>query len=150
MTAEAVSHEQVLDAMARVHERQAQVARGEAALATAKRRLGEAIARLTELHQARGEVLDPEALSAIARAALAAGPSGGGSARAPSASLRVRILAVMAASPDEVFTPGRLAPEIGSKNRDSVRNTLLVLAGKGKIEKVGAGKYRAQSVAEAR
>jgi hypothetical protein len=50
----------------------------------------------------------------------------------------------MQASPEETFTPGRLAHEIGSQNRDSVRNTLLVLASKDKIEKVGVGKYRAR------
>jgi len=32
---------------------------------------------------------------------------------------------------------------VGSRNRDSIRNTLLVLAAKGRIEKVGAGQYRA-------
>jgi hypothetical protein len=149
MTTEAVSHEDVLDAMAEVMERQARVARGEAALATAKRRLGESLSRLSRLHRARGESLDPAALHAIVSAALEGRPPGGDDDAAPSVSLRVRILTVMQASPDEVFTPARLAPEIGSKNRDSVRNTLLVLASKGKIEKVSAGKYRAQPLAVA-
>jgi hypothetical protein len=57
-------------------------------------------------------------------------------------SLRERIVAVMEASPAKVFTPARLAKAIGWQNRDSIRNTLLVLAAKGKIEKVGAGQYR--------
>jgi hypothetical protein len=42
-----------------------------------------------------------------------------------------------------VYTPARLSPLVSSPNRDSIRNTLLVLAAKGKIEKVGAGRYRA-------
>jgi hypothetical protein len=62
--------------------------------------------------------------------------------KAPQTSLRERILTVMSADPDAVFTPARLAPAISWGNRNSIRNTLLVLAGKGKIEKVGAGQYR--------
>jgi hypothetical protein len=52
----------------------------------------------------------------------------------------------MEASPDEVFTPARLAPMLGTSNRDSVRNTLLVLATKGRIEKRGAGQYQARKL----
>ena len=144
LTTEAVSREDVMDAMAEVMEKQARVARVEAALALAKRRLGESLSRLSRLHSARGEVLDPEALSAIVRTAIAARKPRVDGGEAPAKSLRVRILTAMQERPGEVFTPARLAPEIGSNNRDSVRNTLLVLAGQGKIEKVGAGRYRAQ------
>ena len=35
---------------------------------------------------------------------------------------------------------------LGSSNRDSVRNTLLVLAAKGRIEKRGAGQYQARTL----
>jgi len=49
----------------------------------------------------------------------------------------------MEAHPGEVFTPARLAPLVGSQNRDSIRNTLLVLAAKGRIEKRGPGQYQA-------
>ncbi len=53
----------------------------------------------------------------------------------------------MEAAPDEVYTPARLAPAVGSRNRDSIRNTLLALAAKGRIEKLGAGRYRARQLA---
>jgi hypothetical protein len=35
---------------------------------------------------------------------------------------------------------------VGSSNRDSIRNTLLVLAAKGRIEKRGAGQYQARKL----
>ncbi len=62
----------------------------------------------------------------------------------PAGTLRERILSVMEASPDVVHTPARLAPLVSSPNRDSIRNTLLVLAAKGRIDKVGAGHYQAR------
>jgi hypothetical protein len=57
--------------------------------------------------------------------------------------LRGRIVATMAESPAEVFTPARLAPRVRAASRDTVRNTLLVLSAQGRIEKVGPGRYRA-------
>jgi hypothetical protein len=67
----------------------------------------------------------------------------------PAGTLRDRIVGAIEASPGEVYTPARLAPLVGSINRDSVRNTLLVLAAKGRIEKVGPGQYRAAGVSPA-
>jgi hypothetical protein len=64
------------------------------------------------------------------------------------ATMREEILAVMRAAPGEVFTPAKLAPLVRAGSRDSVRNTLLVLAARGRIEKVGAGRYRANAGAE--
>jgi hypothetical protein len=58
-------------------------------------------------------------------------------------SMRQRMLHQMAARPEEVFTPAKLAPLVGATTRDSVRNTLLVLHAKGRIAKVGPGQYRA-------
>jgi len=58
--------------------------------------------------------------------------------------LRDRIVARMAANPEETFTPALLAPLVGATSRDTVRNTLLVLAVKGRIMKIGEGQYRAQ------
>lgn len=57
--------------------------------------------------------------------------------------LRSRVIATMGASPAEVFTPARLAPIVRAGSRDTVRNTLLVLAKLGRIEKLGPGQYRA-------
>lgn len=57
--------------------------------------------------------------------------------------LRGRILSTMGACPAEVFTPARLAPIVRAGSRDTVRNTLLVLAKLGRIEKLGPGQYRA-------
>ncbi len=151
--AEAVPREQVLDAIHEVVRQQAQVAHGEAALASARRRLREAVARLSRLYHARADdvALPPPAAAALEEAveeeasgALARGASHG-DAEEHAGTLRDRIVGVMEASPREVYTPARLAPLVGSENRDSVRNTLLVLAAKGRIEKVGAGQYRARS-----
>ncbi len=142
-----VSREDVLEAMAEVMERQARVARAEAALAFARRRLGESVTRLSHVHRARGESLDLPPLAGLVldvpegeEGAVSA--TGAGEERA--GTLRQRIVAVMDASPDEIYTPARLAPAVGSRNRDSIRNTLLVLAAKGRIEKLGAGQYRAR------
>jgi hypothetical protein len=161
------SREEVLEAMAEVMERQAKVARAEAALGTARRRLQDAIARLAGLTRARGEEASLPPLPGVTLD-LAARPSHALTLGEASASglpsrpqvepslppndaddderqgtLRQRILTVMAASPAQVYTPALLAPAVGSRNRDSIRNTLLVLAAKGKIEKVGTGQYRA-------
>ena len=59
--------------------------------------------------------------------------------------MRARILATMTANPGEVYGPARLAPILGSPNRDSIRNTLLALARKGLIVKVDLGQYRART-----
>jgi hypothetical protein len=138
-----VSREEVLEAMAQVMERQARVTRAEAALAAARRRLVESVARLSRISAARGESLDLPPLAAFALAA----EEGASDAETTtwSGTLRERIVAVIKASPEVVYTPARLAPLVGSQNRDSVRNTLLVLAAKGRIEKVGAGQYQART-----
>jgi hypothetical protein len=142
------SHEEVLEAMAEVMERQARVARAEAALGTARRRLQDAMGRLAGLSRARGEPVP--ALPAIRAVEVGAAPgleparsSPGADADEAPGTLRQRILDVMEASPSQVYTPALLAPVVGSRNRDSIRNTLLVLAGKGKIAKVGTGQYQA-------
>lgn len=63
--------------------------------------------------------------------------------RAPgAATMRARILEAMGARPGEVLTTASLASIVGAESRDSVRNTLLALAAKGRIEKVGLGRYR--------
>lgn len=59
-------------------------------------------------------------------------------------SLRKRILSELSASAEEVFTPARVSKLVGATSRDSVRNTLLVLAGRGLIDKLGPGQYRAR------
>ena len=141
---ESVSREEVLGAMAEVMERQARVARAEAALEVARRRLGESIARLSRISAARGQGLDLPRLAVVALAAESAAPASDAGTTEWSGTLRERIMAVMAASPEAVYTPARLAPLVGSQNRDSVRNTLLVLAAKGRIEKRGAGQYQAR------
>lgn len=151
--AETVSREQVLDAISEVVRQQAQVAHGEAALAAARRRLREAVARLSRLYHARAEgvALPPSAAAALEEAAeeeasgAVAREARQGGAEDQAGTLRDRLVGVMEATPREVYTPARLAPLVGSDNRDSVRNTLLVLAAKGRIEKVGAGQYRARS-----
>jgi hypothetical protein len=145
-TTDPVSREEVLEAMAEVMERQARVTRAEAALASARRRLSESVTRLAGVHRGRGETLDLPPLAGLVLEEAAAGASqaGGEGDDERAGTLRQRIVRVMEASPDEVYTPARLAPEVGSQNRDSIRNTLLVLAAKAKIEKVGAGRYRAR------
>jgi hypothetical protein len=140
---ESTSREEVLEAMAEVMERQARVARAEAALTAARRRLGDSVARLSRLQRKAGDGMDLPSLAAAALEPAQRGqPSGPG--EAPGGTLRERIVAAIEASPGEVFTPARLAPVVGSQNRDSVRNTLLVLAAKGRIEKLGAGRYQAR------
>ena len=56
--------------------------------------------------------------------------------------MRTRILRAMEARPGEVLTAAILAPLVAARSRDAVRNALLVLAAKGRIEKVGLGQYR--------
>jgi hypothetical protein len=145
---ESVSREEVLEAMAEVMERQGRVARAEAALEAARRRLGESVARLSRVSAARGQGVDLPPLAIVALSAPASGAATSDSEpMEQSGTLRERIMAVMEASPEAVYTPARLAPLVGSQNRDSVRNTLLVLAAKGRIEKRGAGQYQARRAA---
>jgi|SRR6185437_235661 len=148
--AEAVSRTTVLDAISEVVRQQAQVERCETALASARARLRDSVAKLSRMYHARrdGVALPPSAAMALAEAAVeeeASDALARDEADEPAGTLRDRIVGTMEASPEEVYTPARLAPLVGSMNRDSVRNTLLVLAAKGRIEKVGPGQYRARS-----
>jgi len=129
-----------LELLAALVEEEARVARAEAALAAARERLLALQIRLGRLGP----------LSAEELAARAGRPPR--ARRWPRAddgqpSMRARILERIAASPGEVFTPARLAPLVGATSRDSVRNTLLVLHAKGRIEKLGPGQYRAAAAA---
>lgn len=119
------------EVLAEVVAEQARVARAETALAAARQRLVEVQARLG---------LSPP-LDAL-EAGLCS-PGARSFPRREGASMRARILAEMGARPEQVWTPARLSPLVGARSRDSVRNTLLVLAAKGRIEKVGPGQYRA-------
>ena len=140
-----VSREDALEAMAEVMERQARVARAEAALAFARRRLSESVTRLSHVHRACGESLPALAGLVLAELSGAEGMADVGADEERAGTLQQRIVRVMEASPAEVYGPARLAPAVGSTNRDSIRNTLLALAAKGRIEKVGAGQYRART-----
>lgn len=117
--------EVVLEAMAELLDDQARVARAEAALAIAKKRRVLSELRLGRLQRSRDAlVVHIEQMAVV--------------------TMRARLVEAMEAQPDEVFTPVGLAAAVGASNRDSVRNTLLVLARKGEIEKVGVGRYRAR------
>jgi hypothetical protein len=155
---ESTSREEVLEAMAEVMERQARVARAEAALGAARRRLDDSLARLARLSslaRARGESPDLPPLAGVtlkldersstrSTSSTSSTPAADTDEDDRHGTLRERILAVVAASPAQVYTPALLASAVGSQNRDSVRNTLLVLAAKGKIQKVGTGQYQAR------
>ncbi len=134
----APENDDLLDATAEVMERQARVARAEATLAGARRRLDVSVMRLSRIATDRGAELSP------AVAAVVQSREGAPATNERPGTLRARIVAVIEASPGEVFTPASLAPVVGHSNRDSIRNTLLVLAGKGQVEKVGAGQYQAR------
>jgi hypothetical protein len=71
-------------------------------------------------------------------------PHGRRTRKREGASMRARILGAMGEHPGEVFTSARLAPLVGAASRDSVRNTLLVLAERRLVEKLGPGLYRAR------
>jgi hypothetical protein len=64
-------------------------------------------------------------------------------AKTPAPPVRARVLAEMEARPDEVFTAPALAGALDAKGQ-SVRNALVELARKGKIERVAVGQYRAR------
>jgi hypothetical protein len=59
-------------------------------------------------------------------------------------SVRRRVVEVIEAQPDEVFTPPEVARIVGGR-RDTVRNALLALAASGMVEKLGVGEYRARA-----
>jgi hypothetical protein len=59
-------------------------------------------------------------------------------------SLRARIVKQMEAHPAEVFGPRRMSGLVGAKHQDTVRNALIALAERGRIEKLGPGQYRAR------
>jgi hypothetical protein len=132
----------VLEAVAEVIERQGRVARAESALLTARRRLGDSLGRLTRIATDKGVELPPLAALAV-KLAPELPPVSPGEEERPG-TLRARIVAAMEANPAEVFTPARFAPVVSSPNRDSIRNTLLVLAAKGRVVKVGAAQYQAR------
>ncbi len=143
MIAEAqAGEEDVTGALAELVERQARVTRAEGALHAARRRLGESLDRLTRITTDKGVPLPPLA-AAIVALAPELPPVASGEEERPG-TLRARIVAVMEKHPEEVFNPARLAPMLGSPNRDSIRNTLLVLAGQGRIQKLGEGRYQAR------
>lgn len=125
-----------LDLISALVEEEARVARAEAALAAARERLFALQVRLGRM--------EPLSLDELA-ARIGRPPRARRWSRADDGqpSMRSRILERMAASPGEVFTPAVLAPLVEATSRDSVRNTLLVLHAKGRIEKVGPGRYRA-------
>lgn len=144
--------EDVRALMAEVMDRQARVTRAESALDQARRRLGESVDRLSRVATAQGIALPPLGAALLQHHGGITGTVPGehseGTAprERPTSTLRARIVSVMEASPDKVFTPARLVPRLGTSNRDSIRNTLLVLAAKGLIEKRGAGQYQARKL----
>jgi hypothetical protein len=133
----------VLGVLHEVLEEQALVARAEAALDAARRRLAASeakLGRLMPVEPALAELLTANGVTPRAPR----GPRERREGDRPQATMRARILEVMAASPAEVFTPARLAPLVDARSRDSVRNTLLVLARARKVEKLAPGQYRAR------
>ena len=134
--------EAMLDALAEVMVRESRVMRAESALMKAKRELRASLARLEGITGAlpAGAELPPKVNAALQlREELP--PA---TAEVDGRSLRQRIVEVMEKSPNEIHTSARIAPLIGATNRNSVRNTLLVLAARGKIKKVGEGQYQAE------
>jgi hypothetical protein len=145
MTPSVEPPEDVLVLMADVMDRQARVHRAEATLNQARRRLGEAVDRLGRARQRGADVPPLGAALLQHHAAAAPAPCAQPSAREkPPGTLRERIVATLAAAPGETFTVPRLALALGHDNRDSIRNTLLVLAAAGRVDKVGLGEYRAK------
>lgn len=116
---------------------EARVARAEAALDAAKRRLAVLQARFGRLGR------PVAAIAAACMEEVMGAPTAVMEAR-DGTTMRARILHRLAKSPGEVFTPATLGPAVGAGSRDSVRNTLLVLASRGQIEKIGPGQYRAR------
>lgn len=138
--------EDVLTLMAEVLDRQARVHRAESALIQARHRLEEAVSRLGRAKQ-RGADVSPLGEALLAHRTANVAPVSRETLpprETPPGSLRERIVAALEAAPGETFTVLRVAAALGHDNRDSVRNTLLVLAGAGRVEKVGIGEYRAK------
>jgi hypothetical protein len=141
---EAHHSEEALLALANVMQDQARVARAEAAVTAARRRLNQSVARFNGI--ARSEEGSSDVRPLVADDLLFKGaldpldPSD----TEHEGTLRDRIVAAMEASPHRVFTSADLAAVLEGSNRDSIRNTLLVLAAKGRIEKRGEGRYRAR------
>lgn len=129
--------EGVLEVLAALLEEQAKVARVEVALAAAKERL----AALQDRYRALGGVV-PEPGDAWPSLLSERQARCGRVVHEGGCSMRSRILAEMEARAGEILTPAQLAPLVEARSRDAVRNALLVLAEKGKIEKVGLGQYR--------
>jgi hypothetical protein len=136
----------VLSVVAEVIADQTRVARAEASLAEAKRRLDASSARLAEIWKARRAEVPLPPFSELA--ALEQEDLGGDDddpiEDAPEDTLRDRVLTLLGSRPHEVFGPAGVAETLGARSRDSVRNTLLALADKGRIEKLGPGRYRAR------
>jgi hypothetical protein len=59
-------------------------------------------------------------------------------------STRLRVLKEIEARPGEVVTPARVRAILGSGHLDTIRNVLLVLAERGRIDKLGPGQYQAR------
>jgi hypothetical protein len=140
----APQEEDVLAIVAEVMARQGRVHRAESTLRQARRRLGESIERLRRAER-RGAAVPPTAAALLqvhGDAAPAVPPT---SRETPPGTLRDRIVATLDAAPGETFTVARVALALDHDNRDSIRNTLLVLAAAGRVEKLGAGQYRTKT-----
>jgi hypothetical protein len=126
-------------------DREARVHRAESTLNQARRRLGEALDRLGRARQ-RGVDVPPLGAALLEhRASIAPVPRETLPPREKlPGSLRERIVVALEAAPSETFTVARVALTLDHDNRDSIRNTLLVLAAAGRVEKVGVGQYRAK------
>jgi hypothetical protein len=137
--------EDVLVLMADVMDREARVHRAESTLNQARRRLGEALDRLGRARQRGADVPPLGAALLEHRANAAPVPREELPPREkPLGTLRERIVAALEAAPGETFTVARMALVLDHGNRDSIRNTLLVLAAAGRVDKLGVGQYRAK------
>jgi hypothetical protein len=110
-------------------------------------------AEIDALDARRGEVPRAAMIRACVRTWLEAGgpvvlPPREEPARPPRLgglpSLRRRLVAALDARPGDVLTPPQLTRIVGARP-DGVRNALLELAARGKVEKVGEGQYRARA-----
>ncbi len=135
--------EEALTALADVMQKQARLVRAEASVLAARRHLNGSVRRFKTVVRSWGAVAGVS--PSVADALLL--DDGKGSLEfsdmEQDGTLRDRIVTAIEANPGQVFTSARVATTIGASNRDSVRNTLLVLAAKDRIEKVGEGQYQA-------
>jgi hypothetical protein len=140
-TAPQASHfrEDALTALAEVMSGQASLARAEAGVLKAGRRLNQAVTHFITIVRSENGTVDVPPLAADAIL------FGAGSETRPAGTLRDRVVDVMSASPEQEFTPAILATALGEENRNTIRNTLLFLANHGRIEKLGHGRYRARA-----